>query len=189
MIQQKCNENISKVKGIFITDGVLVLNKLKPQCVNSIYQSNWLINLLMVNCVVSNKGIYIRNLWSLKDVCRKTFDRLIKSTKWLIFLLFFRDWYWHQKEIEHRLFNLCETMAPPPLLSHQVRRNVNKQLTKSAESKQRVKSVVQLILYYNWVFFRWKKSWIWRYTWSYFYFHLILSADCLQCLSPNVIWC
>ena len=33
-------------------------------------------------------------------------------------LLFFRDWYWHQKEIEHRLFNLCETMAPPPLLSH-----------------------------------------------------------------------
>lgn len=35
---------------------------------------------------------------------------------------FFRDWYWHQKEIEDRLFNLCETMAPPPLLSqHHVR--------------------------------------------------------------------
>ena len=35
-----------------------------------------------------------------------------------IFSLIFRDWYWHQKEIEERLFNLCETMAPPPLLSH-----------------------------------------------------------------------
>ena len=37
---------------------------------------------------------------------------------WHCFLYFCRDWYWHQKEIEDRLFNLCETMAPPPLLSH-----------------------------------------------------------------------
>ena len=35
------------------------------------------------------------------------------------FILVCRDWYWHQKEIEDRLFNLCETMAPPPLLSQQ----------------------------------------------------------------------
>ena len=45
------------------------------------------------------------------------------------FFACFRDWYWHQKEIEDKLFNLCETMAPPPLLSHhQVSKKTNQQI-------------------------------------------------------------
>ena len=58
----------------------------------------------------------------IQDLKKPEFDEFL--------LLFFRDWYWHQKEIEHRLFNLCETMAPPPLLSHHHQQvNINNYLS------------------------------------------------------------